>query len=63
MANENTQDKPSEVDTSGWVVELKKSECDCADRADAEKYQALMKSLGTMPTVHPPVWDSRNISQ
>jgi hypothetical protein len=33
------------------------------DKEDAEKYRALMKSLGSMSTVHPPIWDSRNIGQ
>lgn len=31
--------------------------------ADAAKYRALMESLGNMPTEHPPIWDSRNVSQ
>jgi Lar family restriction alleviation protein len=33
------------------------------DYQDAESYRELMKSLGSMPTKHPPIWDSRNIGQ
>lgn len=32
-------------------------------REEAEKYMALMKSLGSISPVHPPIWDSRNTGQ